>query len=175
MNIIQVFNSMSMVFPLMTWMKKRKKHNMSKTLLHKIIAIHIPISFVYHAFGAFNKNARVLQFVDFALIHLTSLLTSKSVCHKLKTPWLPLVFVAPTIPLHAIACLDVFKGADNIGLRFGTIVFNNSPVLVMSRPLGGKTLVVGAVCYKLYTHKYGHPIFHVVLMELYECCYEMCV
>lgn len=172
MNLIQIANSISMIFPLIAWWKNRKKY--PKSIMNKLLIIHTPVSFIYHTVCAFRSNFRLLQFADYVLIHLTSLITGNHIvknCH----PILRFITQTMTYPIHTKACLDVFFNYENINLRFFAIILNNIPLIWVYPFISFEIITNCVLSYKLYTFKSGayHPLFHALLLHLYNKCYEV--
>ena len=170
MNPLQLLNAATMLFPFISWYKHRKKNK--NKLLHKIIAIHIPVSAIYHLVSAF-KPSITLQFLDFSLIHFTSLVIGNSICKKKSSRLLDITTQLATLPFHIKSCIDVFYRKENIKTRFCAIIINALPMFLVNKKIAIRATACGLLCYKTYTHRYGHPVFHVILMELYNVCYEM--
>ena len=174
----QLLNAVTMIFPVMAWLKHRRK--MKKHALHKLMRLHLPVSMAYHtccAFYAPMKLCNILLQTDILFIHLSSFLGSLGILRKLNNRRL-FVMMTSTILPH---CHAFFKNMtrDQSVYRFMLFVLNALPIYKHKKKECSKLCVHGFACFFLYYYDQklviGHATFHMMLYSIYNNYFNMLI
>jgi hypothetical protein len=173
---------LSLLSPLLVWRKHKKV--MGKTLLHKFVAIHLPISFVYHALQGLCCYSRLLsiaKLLDYVCIHSYAMIcASKGRCSRK-----PAMALNTCCVVYIVSCCDTIDKIDSFHITFfrmGSLVMSGKSFL-SSLPHTHKKLRIKAICYGFACSSLfilddqllscGHPLFHLLLGGLYACTFSI--
>lgn len=170
MKIYQIVNAITMVAPLISWLKNRKRQGGFK----KLMQIHIPISMAYHMCASFPhfpiKVLNILRSMDYLCVHLSGVLAGKDIR---QTPTSHSTVLINTFILYKC----VKDGVDLPMVKCAAIVYENIDIFRINRKKASQAAVVGTCATFFYINDghipYGHAIFHVSLYWLYECYFDL--
>ena len=158
MKILELFNAVSMIFPLFAWRKHRRTTN---SRLKSLMLIHIPISFTFHLLKSFHSRSPTIDTffkMDILCIHASSMISSLE--HS-RIPALTLL----SLPFHIYSFLQPL----NKKLRCSLIVVDNIYYLRKIKVLRDGSIAL--ICY--LSQGIGHPIFHIFLYNVYDNYFTM--
>lgn len=174
----ELANALSMISPLICWFKQRCRHSAKR--MHKLMVLHIPVSFAYHMACAlpFLKKrvllVRILKSCDLIFIHIFSLIAAREVrinpCYKNTESC---NFIIPKI-LNSICMFRIAIGNEDTMLRIVSLytcaiyaVKGYSPYKVSRLAVTGS---VACALFLLDEHLcyLGHSSFHIVL-GVFQC------
>jgi hypothetical protein len=177
-NIIQLLNAATMIFPYVVWRKFKK---MKQDPLHRVMKYHVPIATCYHvceAFFCLPALTRFLMHADIFCIHMSSLAGSLSVirkCFNNKHSVVCQVTVA-SCALHTHAFIKNI-GRDQSRYRFILLVLNTMPVFILDRGMFLRMLKNGSLAFSFFMNDrslvVGHSCFHVMLYRVYDDYFTM--
>lgn len=174
MIIVEIFNSLSMVFPLFALLKHRRK---TKSCLKYVMYLHIPTSILFHAFKAFKKKglAKIFFSIDIFFIQLSSLITSHEYRIINNTQqWLD------TRVTHVLLYMKSLISNDSPVIRCVLIVLDNHE-LIHNKKHGKVTIYICGLSIGFYTASFktrfssGHILFHMMLYNVYDTYFKMIV
>jgi hypothetical protein len=172
--IPQVLNAVSLVSPLFFWLRHKKK--IGNTLVHRFVALHLPISFLYHFLKGVCWNGcitNIAKMLDYACIHSYAIIC----CSRRKR-------LRTTCIFGNVYCIhhSIFYNPYIDDPRF---TFARLSVLAMSaHQLASATskqrtaFLQGTVCSCFFVmdecmYSYGHCLFHLVLGGLYDSIFHI--
>lgn len=166
MKFRQLLNAATMIFPLLAWIKHKKRLKKSKVL--SIMKFHIPVSILYHLSCAFNQQSilsNILYHIDVSFIHLTSFVCSLSVINN--KLFRNVTYVSSIFHLHAF--LKNLR-SDQSKYRFFIFIMNALPLFNYNKKRFFKLLINGAIIFPLFNNIfiYGHAYFHILLYNIYN-------
>lgn len=160
MSRFEIFNAVSMIFPLFAWWKHRR----SKSKMAKVVKYHCPLSFTYHLVKAFHPVSRVtkvLLAIDQGCIHLCSMLAKRDLSKPPHTL---------SVPFHIITYVYSILIKDVPYARFSLIVLDNFKYIRQNNEI----IVQGSIAFICFISSYntnmqiGHSIFHVLMYKIYD-------
>jgi hypothetical protein len=181
--IPQLLNALSLLSPLLVWRKHKK--TMGKTLLHKFVALHLPISFVYHALQGLCCNSRlssIAKLLDYVCIHSYAMICASKGRQNKK----PAIALNACCIVYIVTCCNTIDNNNNTFhvtfFRMGSLVMSGKSY-VSSLPhtyqkLRNQTIVYGFACSSLFILDEqllccGHSLFHLLLGGLYACIFRI--
>lgn len=178
-DVFEIVNSVTMVFPWIAWWRHRKDKTKHRRV-HALLAVHVPVSMAYHALNSFCPKfvvTRWFKMLDIVCIHATSVAAAKDLMGVFPPKNPPVLYVA-TIPLHIVACgATVACNRDCPPLRFGLIVANNHTVFEAHKDKALQYAALSGSCFGSFhlSWKYpvGHGVFHALLYQVYKDFFEL--
>jgi hypothetical protein len=189
MNLPQILNALTMVSPLWVWFNKRRSHK--HLAFHKLLILHIPVSFMYHLLQGIkglipisHRLIVIFKVADCAMIHGYTTLCNMGITtyHRMRfTRW-------ESIARRATHCMNIScivnmvrepKVIDNAMfsiLRVVAIGTLSSSTLSHTDQRFAGTLY-GTLCALLFMvdsklADYGHCLFHLALGGLHHTIYK---
>lgn len=179
MILVELLNAISMISPLISWIKHRRKKNASK--LHKYLPTQLIISCIYHTCSAlFNRPIllRSLRALDIFSIHICSLMCCVDGINGTKTKRFKrparILCLYGSIPflVHDIIYNVAIKNRVFFVHRFALIIQNNIQFLYLI-PLKDNILLItsAGTCAYFYNNTsrgLSHTYFHLSLYTLFD-------
>ena len=179
MIVHEICNAITMVFPLISWLKNRRilKRLNRKSAFHMVMAFHMPISFLLHlckGIRAKPKLCKVIFSLDILCIHITSIIASREISKKVcffpyRIPCVVLFSSLTSMALHSYTLMYSILNSDLPSARFLMFFYDNYKLIK------DKTIVVnGLISFVFYRGSlmtnlpYGHAIFHALLYNVYD-------
>lgn len=184
----ELCNAITMLSPLAAWHRHRKKHK--KKRMHKLLAVHIPISMMYHFCCSapftmcklFRPHLRVL---DLCCIHIYALVAA----HDIKTHLKPELYCESEDVIHVsrsitkalnLTCvLRIFYGhEDKIARILAIYLCTLDGLQNCTRSKKHRIMFCGSLSSCLYIfddvlYKCGHSVFHVLLGGIHTQSYTL--
>ena len=189
MNFPQVLNALSMASPLLIWARKRRFHK--HLAFHKLLILHIPISFMYHFLQGISgiipmsqKIIIMLKVADCAMIHGYTTICNVGIAtyNKMKfSRWEALTRCSSYI-INISCIVNMIREPRVIDdvvfsmMRVSAIgVLSWSTVRHTDQSIQGT--VYGVSCALLFMSdsklaNYGHCLFHLLLGCLHHTIYK---
>lgn len=180
--IPQLLNALSLLSPLLVWRKHKKV--MGKTLLHKFVAIHLPISFVYHALQGlccYSRLSSIAKLLDYVCIHSYAVICAS----KGRRSQQPAIALNTCCIVYIITCCDTIDNNDTFHVtcfRMSSLVMSGKSFLSLLphtyKKIRNETIFYGFACSSLFILddrllSYGHSLFHLLLGGLYACIFRI--
>lgn len=185
----ELCNAITMLSPLAAWHRHRKKHK--KKRMHKLLAVHIPISMMYHfccsaPFTICKLLQPHLRIIDLCCIHIYALVAAQDIKTYLK-PELHCgreryhIHVHPsfTKALNMTCVLRIFYGhEDKIARIFAIYLCTLDGLKECTRCKKHRVLFCGSLSSCLYMfdeslYKCGHSLFHLLLGGIHTQLYKL--
>lgn len=177
----QIANAFTMVSPFIAWWRHRKVAE--KQCLTRMLAVHIPISFLYHLVSGLNINGVIkglLKRGDLALIHIYAMQACRAIkrSHSHFTTRMPMLFV---MPLNTYCIIRVCQGYEDTLLRMSSLYICTHDALryVKALPRSKTRLILfGTSASVLFYFDdqlkgMGHSLFHIILGPLHHEVLEL--
>lgn len=164
----ELFNAITMISPIYSLIKNWK----SKSVMRKVMCIHIPISIFYHIscafpniFKPYMKNS--LRSLDYMLIHATSLTSHIEFLRKHNVT---------LCIFHAFVIMRTMKKSAIPLLQYLLFFSDNAHFFHINQTRAMTTSILGSTLFLLYIssfkYPYCHGLFHIGLYWIYQTYFE---
>jgi hypothetical protein len=178
--IPQILNALSLLSPVLFWIKHKKK--LRDKLIHKFVIWHMPISFIYHflqGLHCINNICHIAKTLDYVCIHTYGIIC----CLQKKTKSNKKIYLSILANSYCLNKIVVNHQSNKIDcatftvVRLGALSLSGF-CLACKTSMQHNAVAHGALCccfYVLDEHLqcYGHCLFHVTLCALYDCIFNI--
>jgi len=189
MNLPQVLNALSMVSPFLVWLQRRRGYK--HLFFHKLLILHIPISFMYHFLQGIKdmlsisqKYIIIFKVADCVLVHGYAITCNKCIATKKQmifSQW-ETIIRGGAYMLNGSCIVNIVhepKLLDDVAFSMIRVmaigVLSCSSFRHTKKRISGSGY--GALCALLfiadsYMLNYGHCLFHLLLGGLHNTIYD---